>query len=62
MKDGEVGTVKQELREELLQATKARYASLKIGGRYQNPFEEWREEGAWEWWAPILFRVIFIDR
>ena len=41
--------VEEELREELLEATKKRYASLKIGGRWQNPFDEWREEGAWEW-------------
>lgn len=26
-----------------------RYSSLKLGGRFQNPFPEWREQGAWEW-------------
>ena len=27
---------------------------LRVGGRYQNPFDEHREEGAWEWcvWLP----------
>lgn len=33
-----------------LEADRARFASLVIGGRFQNPFREWREQGAWEWY------------
>lgn len=39
----------QSYKDELEEIVKTRYASLQIGGRFQNPFEEWREQGAWEW-------------
>ena len=32
-----------------LAADRERFASLVIGGRFNNPFSEWREQGAWEW-------------
>ncbi|KAL7408976.1 beta-lactamase superfamily domain-containing protein [Mrakia frigida] len=37
------------LSEEDKELLKERWASLKIAGRYVNPFFEWREQGAWEW-------------
>lgn len=42
-------------------AVQSRFASLKIGGRYQNPFDEWREQGAWEWsvLCPHFLKVAF---
>lgn len=41
--------LKREVDEELFEIVKSRFASMRIGGRYQNPFFEWHEEGAWEW-------------
>jgi hypothetical protein len=45
---------KDEL-DELEEIVKTRYASLQIGGRFQTPFEEWREQGAWEWFSFQIF-------
>lgn len=35
--------------EEELEEIKIAFGSISIGGRWSNPFPEWREQGAWEW-------------
>lgn len=37
-------------------AIKTRFASLRFAGRFWNPYVEWREQGAWEWfvWKAVL--------
>ncbi|KAL8279920.1 hypothetical protein RQP46_007770 [Phenoliferia psychrophenolica] len=46
----------EEAGEEEKQDLRDLFASLSVGGRYANPFPEWREQvGAWEWLAWKLF-------
>lgn len=39
----------EKVTEEELEEIKIAFASVSIGGRWSNPFPEWREQGAWEW-------------
>ena len=55
------------LADDVSTAAQERFAALRIGGRFVNPFEEcspfgmwglivrWREQGAWEW---VMWKVL----
>ncbi|KAK4701931.1 N-acyl-phosphatidylethanolamine-hydrolyzing phospholipase D, partial [Phenoliferia sp. Uapishka_3] len=53
----------EEAGEEEKQELRELYKSIRIGGRYANPFPEWKEQvGAWEWLVWKLFYQPYTGR